>query len=158
MPEHRGSWHAGVNGAQHPAQSPQHPHAHQPPSRPQPPPASQSAPPPSGPAPPRPPNPELLSLQTQLQAKLSAYLHSTLSAGHERNEQMRRVVADLDRGAPAVLDEMARLEAVRDVCRATGDGLQRSVDEVQARIRELNERPSPSADELICATSIVGNQ
>lgn len=85
-------------------------------------------------------------------------MQTTLAAGHERNEHMRRVIADLDRGAPAVVDEMARLEAVRDVCRATGDGLQRSVDEVQARIRELDERPAPSADELICATSIVGNQ
>jgi ESCRT-I complex subunit TSG101 len=53
---------------------------------------------------------------------------------------------------------MARLEAVRDVCKATGDGLEGAVIGGRNRVEELRGRSEPDVDGMICASSIVGNQ
>lgn len=114
--------------------------------------------PPGAPAPPRPPNPELLSLHARLHAKLTMrlqYLQGTLG---ESQKQLQLLNSDLERGEPAIRDEMARLEAVRDVCRATGDGLDRSVNEAREWTQKLKEREDPNPDEMVFSTSIVGNQ
>lgn len=76
----------------------------------------------------------------------------------ESNHQLRLLIGDLDRGEPAIRDEMARLEAVRDVCKATGDGLEEAVSAGRKRVEDLRERSEPDVDGMICATSIVGNQ
>jgi ESCRT-I complex subunit TSG101 len=73
-------------------------------------------------------------------------------------DQLKILIGDLDRGEPAIRDEMARLEAVRDVCRTTGNGLQEAVSEGKGRIEELKIRSEPDVDGMVCATSIVGNQ
>lgn len=110
------------------------------------------------PAPARPPNPELLRLHNALHTKIQARLQHLRNTTSESQHQLRLLINDLDRGEPAIRDEMARLEAVRDVCKATGDGLAGSVTEAQKRIADLNSRSEPDVDNMICATSLVGNQ
>lgn len=53
---------------------------------------------------------------------------------------------------------MARLEAVRDVCRGVADRTRAAVDEAQRNVDELKRKGDPEVDELVCATSIVHNQ
>ncbi|UZJ55349.1 hypothetical protein CBS101457_004669 [Exobasidium rhododendri] len=120
-----------------------------------------ASPPPSSamlPAPPRPPNPELLHMHAVLHHKIQTRLQHLRSTQGEVQDQLRLLINDLDRGEPAIRDEMARLEAVRDVCRATGDGLHEAVSKGSRRIEELKVRNEPEIDGMICATSIVGNQ
>ena len=110
------------------------------------------------PAPPRPPNPELLQMHAVLHHKIQMRLQHLRSAEGDSQHQLRLLINDLDRGEPAIRDEMARLEAVRDVCRATGDGLDKAVRDARGRIEELKGRSEPDVDGMVCATSIVGNQ
>jgi len=93
-------------------------------------------------APPRPPNPELLQLQARI-----------LDA-----ERLRALQADLLAGEPAIRDEMARLEAVRDVCRNVSGRLRGTVNQAEKNIAELRRKGDPEVDEMVCATSIVHNQ
>jgi hypothetical protein len=53
---------------------------------------------------------------------------------------------------------MARLEAVRDVCRHVAERMRGSVNQAEWNISELRRKGDPEVDELICATSIVHNQ
>lgn len=94
------------------------------------------------------------ALHQKIQARLQ-HLRSTVG---DSQHQLKLLIGDLDRGEPAIRDEMARLEAVRDVCKATGDGLEEAVSNGNRRIAELRDRSEPDVDEMICATSIVGNQ
>ncbi|KAF8902121.1 Vps23 core domain-containing protein [Gymnopilus junonius] len=104
---------------------------------------------PSFPAPPpRPPNPELVRLQAHVHQKLTSELNSLSQALALDAERLRAQQADLLAGEPAIKDEMARLEAVRDVC----------VQQAEANIAELRRKGDPEVDELVCATSIVHNQ
>lgn len=130
-----------------PTQIPQDPYA-----------TSRSGPEPPVSAPPRPPNPELLHIHALLHSKIQARLHHFQSTTEESNAQLRLLSDDLDRGELAIKDEIARLEAVRDVCRATGDQLQQSVDAGVRRVEELRAREEPDVDGLLSATSLVGNQ
>lgn len=66
--------------------------------------------------------------------------------------------SDLDRGLPAIEDELSRLKAVRDVCQTTGDRLQISVTEITDQVRMLQGKEDPDPDSMVLATSIVGNQ
>jgi ESCRT-I complex subunit TSG101 len=110
------------------------------------------------PAPVRPPNPELLQMHAALHQKIQARLQHLRSTVGDSHHQLRLLIGDLDRGEPAIRDEMARLEAVRDVCKATGDGLEGAVIGGRNRVEELRGRSEPDVDGMICATSIVGNQ
>jgi len=92
------------------------------------------------PPPMRPPNPELVRLQEQVHQKLTL-------------EQ-----ADLLLGEPAIKDEMARLEAVRDVCRNVANRTKQAIQQADSNIAELKRKGDPEVDELVCATSIVHNQ
>ena len=109
-------------------------------------------------APPRPPNPQLVALHDELHAKLSARLAALSSSLDQTNEQLAVLSSDLDRGRPAIEDEMRRLEAVRDVCRVTGDRLDETTRAARDRIDWLRSREDLDPDGLIVATSIVGNQ
>lgn len=109
-------------------------------------------------APPRPPNPELLRLQSAVHDKLSAELSSLSQALAIDAEKLRAQQADLLAGEPAIKDEMARLEAVRDVCRSVADRTRGAVRQAEANIAELRRKGDPEVDELVCATSIVHNQ
>ncbi|KIJ44120.1 hypothetical protein M422DRAFT_67735 [Sphaerobolus stellatus SS14] len=115
-------------------------------------------PPPPTAAPPRPPNPEILHLHAQVHAKLNAEfasLASTLAADMQRLQTAQR---DLLAGEPAIRDEMARLEAVRDVCSVVRDRYRATVQAAESNLAELKRKGDPELDELMCSTTIVHNQ
>lgn len=109
-------------------------------------------------APPRPPNPELLQLYSQIQGKLASELASLSQAMTLDAERLRAHQADLLTGEPAIRDEMARLEAVRDVCRGVSDRLRNVVAHGEANVNDLKNKGDPPVDELLCSTTIVHNQ
>lgn len=74
------------------------------------------------------------------------------------NERLRAHQTDLLVGEPAIRDEMARLEAVRDVCRNVADRTRRTVEQAESNVAELRRKGEPEVDELVCATSIVHDQ
>jgi len=109
-------------------------------------------------APPRPPNPELVRLNTQVQEKLKSELDSLKQAISLDAERLRAHQADLLSGEPAIKDEMARLTAVRDICRSVSERTGLAVREVEANFADLRRKGDPEVDELVCATTIVHNQ
>ncbi|KAF9451064.1 UEV-domain-containing protein [Macrolepiota fuliginosa MF-IS2] len=110
------------------------------------------------PAPPRPPNPETLRLHSQVHAKLTSEFSSLSHAMALDAERLRAHQTDLLAGEPAIRDEMARLEAVRDVCRNVADRTRRTVEQAESNVAELRRKGEPEVDELVCATSIVHDQ
>ncbi|KAI0664890.1 UEV-domain-containing protein [Cubamyces menziesii] len=108
--------------------------------------------------PPRPPNPELLRLHDQVHAKISSELASLSQAMALDAERLRANQADLLAGEPAIRDEMARLEAVRDVCRGVAARLEQVVAAGERNVAELRRKGDPEVDELVCSTTIVHNQ
>lgn len=103
-------------------------------------------------------NPELLALHDRLYHKIDSRLTTLASTLTASNARLEVLSADLDRGLPAIEDELSRLRAVRDVCATTGDRLQTSVTELTDQVRSLQSREDPDPDTLVLATSIVGNQ
>ena len=120
----------------------------------------QTVPPPPVPvhAPPRPLNPELLQLHAQIEGNLTSELASLSHAMALDAERLRAHQADLLAGEPAIRDEMARLEAVRDVCRAVSERLRHVVTQGEANTADLRNKGDPPVDELLCSTTIVHNQ
>ncbi|KAH9951378.1 UEV domain-containing protein [Amylocystis lapponica] len=110
------------------------------------------------PAPPRPPNPELLALHGRVHARVSSELASLAQAMALDAERLRAHQADLLAGTPAIRDEMARLEAVRDVCRGVATRVRAVVQEAEGNVAELRRKGDPEVDELVCSTTIVHNQ
>lgn len=109
-------------------------------------------------APPRPPNPELVRLHDQVHAKLSSELASLAQAMALDAERLRAHQNDLLAGEPAVRDEMARLEAVRDVCLGVSARVRSVVEDAERNVAELKRKGDPDVDELVCSTTIVHNQ
>ncbi|GLB34989.1 putative UEV-domain-containing protein [Lyophyllum shimeji] len=110
------------------------------------------------PPPPRPPNPELLQLHDGVHHKLTSELSSLTQALGLDAERLRAHQTDLLAGEPAMRDEMARLEAVRDVCRSVAGRLKAAVQQAEINIAELRRQGDPEVDELICSITIVHNQ
>ena len=106
----------------------------------------------------RPPNPELVRLQEQVYQKLTSELNSLSQSLSLDAERLRAHQADLLLGEPAIKDEMARLEAVRDVCRNVANRTRQATQQADSNIAELKRKGDPEVDELVCATSIVHNQ
>lgn len=73
-------------------------------------------------------------------------------------ERYRAQQSDLLKGEPAIRDEMARLEAVKDVCTTVAARLRSVVEEAESNVAELKRKGDPEVDELVCSTSIVHNQ
>ncbi|KAI0934374.1 hypothetical protein AcW1_005917 [Taiwanofungus camphoratus] len=119
---------------------------------------SSTSPPPTASAPPRPPNPELLRLHTQVHAKLQSELASLSHAMVIDAERLLAHQTDLLAGEPAIRDEMARLEAVRDVCHSVAERMRTVVDAAEQNVAELRRKGDPEVDELVCSTTIVHNQ
>ena len=109
-------------------------------------------------APPRPPNPELLRLHAQVHDRIGSELASLSQIVLLDTERLRAQQSDLLAGEPAIRDEMARLEAVRDVCRHVSNRLRNTAEQAERNIAELRKKGDPEVDELICSTSIVHNQ
>lgn len=114
--------------------------------------------PPPAPAPPRPPNPELLQLHAQVHDKIRSEFSSLSQLIHLEADRLRAQQSDLLAGEPAIRDEMARLEAVRDVCRNVAARLRSTVEQADRNLAELRRKGDPEIDELVCSTSIVHNQ
>ncbi|KAF8447998.1 UEV domain-containing protein [Boletus edulis BED1] len=155
-----------------PSAFPQHtPHATRPRPRGFPPPVTQHNPspnlledefpaqqPPPAPAPPRPPNPELLQLHAQVHDKIRSEFSSLSQLIRLEADRLRAQQTDLLTGEPAIRDEMARLEAVRDVCRNVAARLGSTVEQADRNLAELRRKGDPEVDELVCSTTIVHNQ
>jgi len=73
-------------------------------------------------------------------------------------ERLRAHQTDLLSGEPAIRDEMARLEAVRDVCRTVAGRMRGTVEQGERNVAELKRKGDPEVDELVCSTTIVHNQ
>lgn len=73
-------------------------------------------------------------------------------------DRLRVHQADLLTGEPAIRDEMARLDAVRDVCRGVSERLRHIVAQGEANNTDLKNKGDPPVDELLCSTTIVHNQ
>ncbi len=66
--------------------------------------------------------------------------------------------SDLLKGPPAIADESARLEAVKDVCTAVAKRVDTVVREAEGRIDDIKRRGETSVDELVCSSDVVYNQ
>lgn len=118
--------------------------------------ADPHAPPPVPPS--KPPPPSLLHLHSILLPHLNATLPPLLHHLQTTRAQLLERKEDLASGEPAVKDEMARLEAVKKVCDATGKKMEDVVRRGDERVRELEMRGEISVDEVVCGISIVHNQ
>lgn len=103
-------------------------------------------------------NPELLAMHDRLLSKIESRLIALSNSLEGSNQQLRVLSSDLDRGRPAIEDEMSRLKAVRDVCQITGDRLEETVVQARERVAMLRQKEDPDPDTMVMATSIVGNQ
>ncbi|KDN44062.1 UEV-domain-containing protein [Tilletiaria anomala UBC 951] len=119
---------------------------------------------PGEPPPILPPNPEILSLHNALHQKLSARVSSISAHFAQQSQRMAVLSSDLDRGEAAIHDEIARLEAVKEVCKGRAERMAAFVEEarqglqaMEAKVEDELEQPG-SGNDWICATSIVGNQ
>lgn len=108
--------------------------------------------------PPRPVNPEIMELQKRLHAKLSRSVAETQHALQQANEQLERLCDDLERGRPAMDDEMQRLRVVRDLCVVDAERLDTTVQKAQQQTADLQARPEPDVDHMLSATSLAENQ
>ena len=97
-------------------------------------------------------------MHAQVHEKLKSELYSLTRALALDSEKLRAHQADLLLGEPAIKDEMARLQAVRDVCLGVADRTRQAVQHAEANIAELRRKGDPEVDELVCATNIVHNQ
>lgn len=99
-----------------------------------------------------------MSLHAQVHHKISAQLGALTHSFAQESERLRSEQSDLLAGHPAIQDEMARLQAVRDVCRTVTAKLSQSVHATERNLGELKRKGDPEVDELVCSTSIVHNQ
>ena len=93
-----------------------------------------------------------------MHAKIASELASLSQAMALDAERLRANQTDLLAGEPAIRDEMARLEAVRDVCRGVAARLEGVVAAGERNVAELRRKGDPEVDEMICSTTIVYNQ
>ncbi|KAF8559541.1 UEV-domain-containing protein [Imleria badia] len=114
--------------------------------------------PPPAPAPPRPKNPELLQLHAHVHDKLRSEFSSLSQLVLLEADRLRAQQTDLLAGQPAIRDEMARLEAVTDVCRNVAARLRSTIELADRNLAELRRKGDPEVDELVCSTNIVHNQ
>ncbi|WAR53509.1 hypothetical protein PtB15_3B17 [Puccinia triticina] len=111
------------------------------------------------PPPPRPPNPGLLSLRHSVHAKFRAEIERFKASLNAEHHQLEILETDLLKGEPAILDEIARLEAVNDVCVSVGSRYRDLVDQLNSRFIELtHHRRIVEVDELVCSTTVLYNQ
>lgn len=103
-------------------------------------------------------NPELQRLHDTIYQKIVGELQTFSNTVNEDQARLRGTQADLLQGEPAIRDEMARLVAVRDVCKSVADRLRGTVQAAESNVQELKRKGDPEVDELVCSTAIVYNQ
>ena len=109
-------------------------------------------------APPRPPNPQTVALHNALLSAMRDALTRLSETHADVLTRQRAQQAELLAGGPALADERARLTTVRDVCRSVGARWGQSVHEGEVALADVRRRGEVSVDELVCSSSIVGNQ
>ncbi|KAH9818488.1 UEV domain-containing protein [Melampsora americana] len=108
--------------------------------------------------PPRPPNPALLALRNSVHSKFQNELSNLNSSLTFEHGQLMVLQHDLLKGEPAILDEIARLEAVKEVCVGVGYRYESLVSDLKQRVQELRERKLVPVDELVCSNTVLYNQ
>ncbi|WFD36983.1 suppressor protein stp22 of temperature-sensitive alpha-factor receptor and arginine permease [Malassezia cuniculi] len=111
--------------------------------------------PPAAPA--RPINPEVRDLHERLHAKVAQRLSALSSSLASANSQLEALHTDLEKGTPAIHDEMQRLRAVRDVCRTSAQRYAELNDAAHTHATVLRSREL-DIDSALVATSIAENQ
>jgi ESCRT-I complex subunit TSG101 len=119
---------------------------------------SSSAVPAAAPGPPRPPNPELVQLRSLVSERLTSSLTSLQDSLSEDFAQLGLLHTDLAKGEPALQDEIARLEAVKEVCTSVRDRLADVVRRAEENVSVVSERRDVEVDEIVCSTTVVYNQ
>lgn len=109
-------------------------------------------------APQRPLNPAVTKLHTRVHEQVSMRVADIRAAHTQSDAQLRMLLDDLERGAPALDDEMQRLRAVRDICVANTRRLSAMIDTAKRTTWELEARPEPDVDHMMSATSLAENQ
>ncbi|GAA6050065.1 hypothetical protein JCM3770_001352 [Rhodotorula araucariae] len=113
----------------------------------------------SAPPPPVPPNPALLALRTRVHSKLGGALGALADSVEAELAQLDLMRVDLEKAAPAIEDEMARLEAVRSVCENVRCRYAEVVDAAEGRMREYEARGNGvDVDEIVCGSTVVYTQ
>lgn len=106
----------------------------------------------------RPMNPAVTELHTKVHQQVSMRVDDIRASQTQSNAQLRMLLDDLQRGAPALEDEMQRLRAVRDICVVNTQRLTAMMDTAKQTTWELQARPEPDVDHMMSATSLVENQ
>ncbi|KAL5529055.1 hypothetical protein ACEPAG_5029 [Sanghuangporus baumii] len=112
----------------------------------------------SAPPPPRPPNPQTVALHNALLSSFHDAVQRLATTHADTLARQRAAQAELLAAPEAIRDESARLQAVRDVCRVVGDRWETLVTDGERQLGEMRRRGEVSVDEMVCASSIVGNQ
>ncbi|EJD06016.1 UEV-domain-containing protein [Fomitiporia mediterranea MF3/22] len=108
--------------------------------------------------PPRPPNPQTVALHNALLSSFRDALARLAATHADAVARQRAAQAELLAGPEAIRDESARLVAVRDVCSVVGDRWSSLITDGEHALGEMRRRGEVSVDEMVCASSIVGNQ
>ncbi|KAK4689715.1 hypothetical protein P7C73_g386, partial [Tremellales sp. Uapishka_1] len=106
----------------------------------------------------KPPPPSLLHLHSILLPHIQSSLPPLLHHLHTTRAHLLERREDLISGEPAIRDEMARLEAVKNVCDNVGSKMGDLVTATEERVRDLEARGEVGVDEVVCGISIVHNQ
>lgn len=112
----------------------------------------------SAPPPPRPPNPQTVALHNALLSSFRDALQRLATTHADTLTRQRAAQAELLAGPEAIRDESARLQAVKDVCQAVGDRWEALIMDGERQLTDMRRRGEVSVDEMVCASSIVGNQ
>ena len=110
------------------------------------------------PAPQRPMNPALLELHAKVYAKVSSRVTEIFASHLQSKQRLHLLLEDLERGTPAIDDEIRRLRAVRDICLTNAHRLTTTIDAAKRCTAEMEMRPEPDVDRMLSATSLVENQ
>lgn len=103
-------------------------------------------------------NPQIVALHASVHEKFAQEMNKFVASIAQDSEAPRAAQNDLLAGEPAIKDEMARLESVKNVCKTVAGRLGAVVDAAEGAIAELKRKGDPEVDELVCATNIVHNQ
>lgn len=89
---------------------------------------------------------------------MNAELEQLAASLASEQDNLTALRADLSQGAPALADEIARLEAVASVCAAVDARYNTTASEAEATVTELERRGDVDPDEAVCSTAVLFNQ
>ena len=110
------------------------------------------------PQPSRPMNPALALVHAKAYQVVRNKVESLQTSLAESNKQLHMLLDDLQRGYPAMEDEMMRLRAVRELCHADATTWADTFQAAQLHTAESHSRADPDIDHALSSTNIVENQ